>query len=252
MSLESYEILGIPPNSDLAEIRHAFRHLALQTHPDRGGNPRLFMIVQQAYKDILYTMDAQARHQHHNMKQHYQEVAEEQQERSGPPIIDPKNFNTKKFNKVFERYRVHDPNDDGYDLNEDVTVHAEQYESRVTQYEEPDIISCSGTFGNLGQKKIKDFTAPFNAKIKYTDAQRAYAIPTEEEKLRTRPEYTSMKALKTERTRMRMEATPEEEAEYQRVQQKKMELEKIRQKTYLKQLKKGQEMGSKMRNFLRL
>jgi curved DNA-binding protein CbpA len=252
MSLESYEILGIHPNSELPQIRQAFRHLALQCHPDHGGNPRLFMIVQKAYKDILYTIESKSRHLHENMKKDYKEVVKEQVSRPSAPIIDPNNFNNKKFNKIFEKFRVSSPNDDGYDLSKNIQVSAEQYESRVTQYEEPEIISCSGGYTQLGQKHIDDFTAPFNAKIQYTDAQRAFSTPTAEEKLNTRKEYTSIKDLNNERTRMKMEATEEEEEEYNNIQTQKLEIENMRQKTYRKQLKKGHEAGSRMRNFLKL
>jgi curved DNA-binding protein CbpA len=252
MSLESYEILGIHPNSELSVIRQAFRTLALQTHPDHGGNPRLFKIVHGAYKDILYTLDAKTRHQFNNMKDNYREVIKEQRQRPSAPIIDPTNFNRTKFNEVFEQHRLHTANDDGYDLSQDITVSAEQYETRVTQYEEPEVILCSGSFTNLGQKKIDDFTAPFNAKRQYTDAQRAYATPTEESKLKTRKEYSSMKDLRRERTRMKMTATAEEEEKLRQVQQRKMELEKMRQKNYRKQLKRGQEMGDRMTKFIGL
>jgi curved DNA-binding protein CbpA len=252
MSLESYEILGIHPNSELPAIRQAFRNLALQTHPDHGGNPRLFKIVHNAYREILYTLDAKTRHQFNNMKDNYRQVVQEQQQRPSAPIIDPTNFNRTKFNEVFERHRLHTANDDGYDLSKEITVSAEQYESRVTQYEEPDVISCSGSFTNLGQKKIDDFTAPFNAKIQYTDAQRAFGIPTEESKLNTRKEYSSLKDIRRERTQMKLVASAEEEEEHQKVQQRKMELEKMRQKNYRKQLKRGQDMGDRMTKFIGL
>ena len=252
MSLESYEILGIDPNSTFPEIRQAFRHMALLCHPDKGGNPRLFMIVQNAYKDILYTLESKNRHQHHNMKQDFKETYSKQKKSKGPPIIDPQNFNNKKFNQIFERYRVPDPSDNGYDLSEEITVSAEQYETAVTQYECPDIIACSKGYTNLGQSKIDDYTAPLYSKVKYTDAQRAYATPTQEDRLHTRPEYTSMKQLRSERKSMKMEANEEEQRRYQEIQKKKLELEKIRQRNHRKQLERGQRIGDQMRNFLQL
>lgn len=252
MSLESYEILGVHPNSELSEIRQAFRHLALQTHPDHGGNPRLFMIVKRAYKDILNTMDAKTRHQFHNMKKEFKESEQYHAERRSAPIIDPNNFNQAKFNEVFEQHRLHTANDNGYDLSKEITVSAEQYETQVTQYSEPEFVNSRGGYQELGQKHIDDYTAPFNAKIQYTDAQRAYAIPTEEAKLKTRKDYTSLKDLNKERKSMKMVATAEEQAEFERVQAEKMNLEKIRQKNYRKQLKRGQEIGDRMTQFIGL
>lgn len=260
MSLESYEMLGIEPDATFQEVRIAFRTLALQVHPDKGGNPRLFMLVQNAYKDILHALDAKTRHQFHNMKKNYNEIQTEQTQRvkveqqgrrrrGGAPELDPEHFNRAKFNEIFEKYRVHTPNDDGYDLTEE-TVSAEQFETAVTQYDQPDIIACSGGYTELGQAKINDFTAPFYSKVKYTDCQRAYAEPTAEEKLFTRPEYTSMKKLQQERKNMKLKASETEQQEFARVQKHRHELEKIRQATHKRQLQDLMDTGNRMRNFI--
>lgn len=50
-----YESLGVPDTATEAEIKHAYRQLALRLHPDRTPNPAaqaLFLEVQEAY-DIL-------------------------------------------------------------------------------------------------------------------------------------------------------------------------------------------------------
>ncbi len=48
-----YEVLGVPTNASIAEIKSAFRSLAKATHPDvNGGNPELtakFRDVAEAY-----------------------------------------------------------------------------------------------------------------------------------------------------------------------------------------------------------
>jgi len=44
-----YDVLGVSPTSDQQAIKAAYRRLALKSHPDRGGDPALFNLVQQAY-----------------------------------------------------------------------------------------------------------------------------------------------------------------------------------------------------------
>lgn len=47
-----YELLGVPKNASTNEIRQAFRHKALASHPDRGGDPEMFQVINKAY-DVL-------------------------------------------------------------------------------------------------------------------------------------------------------------------------------------------------------
>ena len=48
----AYEILGLVPGATLAEVKAAHRRLAMDHHPDRGGDPERFKLVQAAYETI--------------------------------------------------------------------------------------------------------------------------------------------------------------------------------------------------------
>jgi DnaJ-class molecular chaperone len=61
--MDYYQILGVNRNADENEIKQAYRKLAAQHHPDRGGNTAKFQEIQQAY-DIL--SDPQKRAQFDN------------------------------------------------------------------------------------------------------------------------------------------------------------------------------------------
>ena len=52
-SSDSYKILGIKRSSSQEEIKLAFRQKALETHPDKGGDPEEFKKVRAAYESII-------------------------------------------------------------------------------------------------------------------------------------------------------------------------------------------------------
>ena len=48
-----YQILGIESNASLDEVRHAYKKLAKQYHPDAGGSAEKLVIINQAYQEII-------------------------------------------------------------------------------------------------------------------------------------------------------------------------------------------------------
>jgi len=59
MPASLYDILGLARNASSEEIKKAYRKLALQHHPDKGGDQEKFKTIQRAY-DVL--SDEQRRH----------------------------------------------------------------------------------------------------------------------------------------------------------------------------------------------
>ena len=49
MDGDPFRVLSLPYDADLDDVRRAFRRLARQTHPDRGGSARAFHEVRAAY-----------------------------------------------------------------------------------------------------------------------------------------------------------------------------------------------------------
>ncbi|MBA3452790.1 MAG: J domain-containing protein [Deltaproteobacteria bacterium] len=49
----AWTTLRLAPGASLAEVRKAFRQLALETHPDHGGNADDFRAVQDAYERLV-------------------------------------------------------------------------------------------------------------------------------------------------------------------------------------------------------
>ena len=61
--VDAYETLGVPRGASDEEIKKAYRKLAAQHHPDKGGDTARFQEIQQAYDTLS---DPQKRAQHDN------------------------------------------------------------------------------------------------------------------------------------------------------------------------------------------
>jgi curved DNA-binding protein len=59
----AYETLGVPKGASDAEIKRAYRKMAGQHHPDKGGDTQRFQEIQSAYETLS---DPQKRAQHDN------------------------------------------------------------------------------------------------------------------------------------------------------------------------------------------
>ena len=58
-----YEVLGVSKNADEAEIKKAYRKLAMKEHPDKGGDPEKFKKISEAYEVLS---DDEKRQQYDN------------------------------------------------------------------------------------------------------------------------------------------------------------------------------------------
>ena len=59
LSASAYEILGVDPSVDDAELRRAYRLRLRQTHPDTGGDAAIFIQVQRAW-ELVGTVESRA------------------------------------------------------------------------------------------------------------------------------------------------------------------------------------------------
>jgi curved DNA-binding protein len=59
----AYETLGVPKGASESEIKRAYRKLAGQHHPDKGGDTHKFQEIQSAYETLT---DPVRRQQHDN------------------------------------------------------------------------------------------------------------------------------------------------------------------------------------------
>jgi len=55
-----FEVLGVDPDADDAEIDQAYRRRVMETHPDQGGSVRAFQRVKTAYEQIVSMRNGEA------------------------------------------------------------------------------------------------------------------------------------------------------------------------------------------------
>lgn len=139
--VDSLRIFGLGPNYTLEELKHAYKRLAIETHPDRpGGSTERFQTVTKCYMSLLEKLKGSHEQTFDELKKGSRAYMKGQPTTSNTPdlyrtggfkgaeqdsgikritgeTIDltAKNFNVKLFNKVYEANKLWDPNDDGYE-----------------------------------------------------------------------------------------------------------------------------------------
>lgn len=120
MNINPYKILNVQKDFTLDELKEKYKTLALQTHPDKGGNNQLFILVTKCFK-YLYED-----YQNKKNKKEFVELREDfhkwnerqtDNEANEKKIYDTfmKNkFDTDKFNKFFEENKFENKTDKGY------------------------------------------------------------------------------------------------------------------------------------------
>ena len=138
--VDSLKLFGLGPNYTFEELKHSYKRLALETHPDRpGGSTEKFQVITKCYMSLLekiknteeksfldlkkdstnyYKRAGTGTSSIHSSTELYRTGGTfKGNELTSGQVIDPnaKSFNVRLFNQVYEANKLWDPNDDGYD-----------------------------------------------------------------------------------------------------------------------------------------
>jgi hypothetical protein len=104
---DPYSILQIDRNSTLKEVKVAYKTLARVYHPDKGGHPEMFRMLQEAYKSIVKFLVGESSEVAQTPEERKQRLAElmRDQQVSQRGKISRENFSADRFNQEFESLR---------------------------------------------------------------------------------------------------------------------------------------------------
>ena len=232
--MDPYEILGVKYNSSWRDIRNAYKHMLIQTHPDKfKGNDKFFQIVQDAYRSL------KKQYEIHSKQNNYPvEYKKYKQETKINPNTD--RFNLNQFNQMFDEYsKLYNESDPfqsgGYktcerlDHLEDISELQKKKvvipKRELVIFKEPEALASSSLMESvchLGVNKIDDFSCR-NA----SDYMRAYS--EEAELIDNRQEYRNIDHIKEVRLQQSFQLTNEDRRQQRRNEKKQHKLEQMRQ-----------------------
>ncbi len=256
-SINPYQVLEISENATIEQAKRAFKQKAKIYHPDRiGGNSNQFKLITRAFVILVEKFKKQQADKQFNvLREESRNQIEKQQNESKKNVklnMIGKNFNPKKFNKIYDENRINKPTDEGYSnwmentdynaikvpvihknnynkqsFNQQFQQHKKKTGQQIIKKEEPKpIISLKQNCAELGQGNINDFSGKnSNGKVEYTDYRKAHTetVLIDPDSINIR-EYQNLDDLQKERGK-KMFLTREEQ---ERIQMEEM-LEKQRE-----------------------
>ena len=246
---DPWNILGIEHGlMDISLIKKAYRKKALQYHPDKAGPKyeHIFNIVNQSYIYLLHKAEEEEEIEIKTTKEVTKQDYESFQDGMVNMHLDKDNFNINKFNEIFDKFRVGDENDDGYnDLLKDETNEQPLFNSKVSNeifnahfkklkekqstalvaFDEPDSVNAVGSFqaGSLGASYQDGFGSSQSSNLGFTDIKQAYFdenLLIDPDKV-NRKNYNSIDEYEAERSRLRRTPNEDEKIKYIRIEERK-------------------------------
>ena len=200
------ELFKLPDNYTWLQLRDSYKRLAIQNHPDKGGDPDFFNYITNEFQKLAINIK-QREKDHFSLKQNSADYLK--QNSVVEQSYDSNDFHN-KFNKMFtENKFIDDDVEFGYgkmmakssktreDINIDnifgktnvsATKFNQTFDNKVKpgqniiKYKEPEALpSCSRILHSEIGAKTSDYTGTYN-NLQYTDFKRAYTeerVPTD-------------------------------------------------------------------------
>jgi curved DNA-binding protein CbpA len=195
MEYNPYKVLGVKYTDDLETIRNKFKKLVLKHHPDRGGDPNIFNIIKKSYQYLYHKKKNEQKYHKKEIetlddhkkerKEFKKKLSSDYQNIQSLNKINPKNMDQKHFNKLFNHFKVKDPDERGYEIQKSDPNRLEQKDimkkyknpkkMQIAIIKEPEPIEASKqNYKKLGLKHVDDFSKKHSEGQEYTDLQKAY------------------------------------------------------------------------------
>lgn len=285
--IDPYKILNIPQNYNAEMLKNAYKRVALQAHPDKGGSEYLFKLVTQCYKYLAKELE-----ERENDKQHYE--LKQQQTQSTQSInkqtaniqdmfYSGTSFDREKFNRFFVSNKFNDEVVEvGYeewmkknkakkppsyksssgDFQSSFNAHFEKNAQvtkdnrQIIKYKEPEpLVSCNKlAFFELGQDEISDFSGDNknSRSLNFMDYRVAHTTTRlVDPSTVKRKNFSNITELEKERENVRYTMTEKEMAEFAKQQRRTQALEQKRQESLRSYDKKVEQFHQRLSGMLK-
>jgi curved DNA-binding protein CbpA len=278
--IDPYRILDLDKNFTREQLREAYKKLALQVHPDRGGTDYMFKLVTYAYKLLCKEYNTRTSDkQYHELKSSFKKEA------AAPPSSSSSSkFNIDKFNKIFEENKLESLHDSGYGdflketsaqdeptkvFNNTSKISNETFNKKfeelskpgpskfLAKYKEPEALETSKkmNFTILGQDTLDDFSGDNMSRknLNFMDLKLAHTTSriVDPQKVKARKNYKSIDEFEADRSSISHQMSEKDRIYYEKLEQ----LEQAKEKSRLKKLAEQDELASlhfqRLHNLLR-
>ena len=280
--IDPYELYGISRNTkiDINELKSKYKQYALQTHPDKNnGDTHNFNIVNEAFKVIyedykLKQNDKQFNELKNNSKSFIESQSKTnyQNKEFVSDDFSKGNFNSTKFNKIFNDTRIGNANDDVYgdwsksnefdseDIVRDTSLNKGNFNNmfdtnvkmtnKVVKYTSPQelFMNDDNNCEELGVEKVDSYTGRSKT-INYTDYKEAHTTTRLVDPNTEYNTYNSLDEVKAARSNMK-DLTTEEIMEIELEKSQREESEDNRLRHLLKQDNAHFENYNKIHNIM--
>lgn len=245
--MDPYKILKVSKNDSLEDIRLAFKRIAKNVHPDKGGSEDMFNIVVEAYRQIFKTKKLEEEKTFQELKQDSQNYTEKQKSYRSVHFENDtgghdnnrvdEEFHS-KFNRVFEENRFTDTNDQGYGdmmtastpIREDINIEkktsskdmhrnfdkVKSLNTSLMKFQEPqalDVYSSRLGYDELGIQNIEDFSSDTRGKqLIYTDYVKAHTTNklVDKNMIKKQKSFKNLDDISTQRAKQSFEMTEDD------------------------------------------
>ena len=178
--IQPREVFKLSKDFTWEELKNAYKHAALKTHPDKqGGNKELFDFVTKTFEKLAYEFkERESNKSHSELKKNSEEFAKEMSSSFKPfEFENTHNFST-KFNKAFDQFKYHDDDiETGYgdimqkstDMREDFHIENLFNKSKVNNSTFNEVFDQKVPVSNKIVKRQEPVALPMAKKLQYTE-----------------------------------------------------------------------------------
>lgn len=265
--MDPYQILGLSKKFTLQELKDKYKSIAIKVHPDKGGTEELFLLVTKCYKTLLQEYNRRvSQKEFHELKADFKKA--QTQPVAPPAVSQDRKFNIDKFNKVFSENKLENAYDKGYrdwmsdepvkdiakpkeaftldtfNTRFDKATNIDTNNKYIIKYREPEPLITSKKIGytELGEEHVNDFSGENTTKknLNYMDYKVAHTTSkiVDPNIMKTVKQYRNVEDLEAARSKISYDM----EEDVMKAYQKKIKMEKLKEKQRMEALRKQEEL----------